>query len=447
MDPAYPLAHVDELRSAMALYEVATSSSSSTHGPELALDCVYSARHWRAALHRRPWLFTAKGASPVRLCIVEYEAVDWDAVFSGRVVTNNLCVRKGLSRKGLFAHYLQRHAAKCKGCPLLDSLPPTAIIDTVGVFDMRPAWLDFRSALAEALCDASDLMESCQEVLGASTTTSPLFILKPSLTNKGAEITIVSSMDEVAAVVRRARSIGQWVLQRYVERPLLISGRKSHLRVYVLADGALSVHVWGDALVLSAVSPYDPSDRGRNVFSHITNTAVGAEHADFDETAQVMTLSEAGPHLIASRVAADLEDAACKIRNVWRAIESCIVHTFSAFDGDFSGFMPLSNAFELYGFDFLLDETWRVFLLEANPTPDIRQTGDRLDPMIGALIEGVARISVDQRFPPLPSTANPLLQAGSPEWAWRCVLQREWAGSRCNSGAGVGLAMFGGDTD
>ena len=50
-------------------------------------------------------------------------------------------------------------------------------------------------------------------------------------------------------------------------------------------------------------------------------------------------------------------------------------------------FAPLSHCFELYGVDFLVDDTFQVHLLEANPGPDFKQTGGRLKAVIENLIE------------------------------------------------------------
>lgn len=341
-NPAHALL-TDELRCGIGLAQAIVDPRCSVAEVELTLDCAYSQRHWAAALRRRPWL---TASSRPRLRIIEYEAVDWDDVFSGRVVTNNFCVRKGLSRKAPFSAFLAKHASKCAGCPLSAALPATAIVDTIGVFDLRPAWLDFRSAMVEALSDADYLITAATTAYAVSGAVgpAPLFIVKPSLTNKGAEISIVKNLAEVAAAVQRERAIGQWVIQRYVDRPLLLNRRKFHLRVYVLADAALSVHVFGDALVLSAVNPYDAEDQGADRFAHITNTVVGATHREFQEESAVRALSEVGPVLVDNHYAADLVEAEKRVDVLWEDIRACVAHTFFAFEGDFSGYSKQSRA-------------------------------------------------------------------------------------------------------
>jgi tubulin--tyrosine ligase len=68
-----------------------------------------------------------------------------------------------------------------------------------------------------------------------------LWILKPSLANKGAEVTVVKSIDDVTRIVRTWSDVREWVLQTYVDRPLLVARRKFHLRAYVLLVGCMKV--------------------------------------------------------------------------------------------------------------------------------------------------------------------------------------------------------------
>lgn len=411
--------------------QVAAAESQATFRGILDVECPYSQRHYEASFALRPWWSVTRAAcwlghAPAQLQIMEYEPIEWDDVLKEPfVVTNNLMVRKGFCRKANFAIQMRRHVQKCgPKCPLAAGIPDSAVIDTVPVFHDRPKWLDFAAAMADALSDADDMMSRNRDD-GAT-----LWILKPSLANKAAEICIVRSVEEVEAALRTWRDIGQWVLQRYVEKPLLVGGgRKFHLRVYALANGALDAYVFSEALVLMAVEPFAQSANDTSArHSHITNTCVGTEHGGFLEERFVRTLSELPQLLVDEGAVADVAEGAKRVAALTEGIHASVAHAFDAFYGGMHGYQALPNAFELYGLDFLVDTDWQLYLLEANPTPDIKQTGSRLDPVISDLIEGTVRVAVDSRFPPpagvTPPSASPLARD------WVRVYGKAWPATR-----------------
>lgn len=61
------------------------------------------------------------------------------------------------------------------------------------------------------------------------------WILKPSTLNKGADLAFGEGFEPLRKAIHASPDIREWVLQEYVDRPLLVQGRKFHLRAYVLA--------------------------------------------------------------------------------------------------------------------------------------------------------------------------------------------------------------------
>lgn len=325
------------------------------------------------------------------LRVEEYETIPWETIMASNSKTgaSSFCVRKGLGRKAVMAETLSAHRIKCGGkCPLNSALPETIVIDTTSVFLQRPNWLDFRSAFAECISDAEEAMD----LVG----NGALWVLKPSITNKADGLSIVGSIEEVKEALLDLPEMGTWVLQRYIDRPLLLlpTRNKFHLRIYVLASGSLSVHVFKEGLVLIAAAPYDrDSARDENQrAAHITNTCVGVSDGFqlFNENIHVRSMMELAGMLLEANVVPSMEEAEIRVNQIWESIFEIIDHSFRALEGRVGLYMPLpSPSFELYGVDFLVDDAFNVSLLEFNPSPDVKQTGKRLDGIIARLLDGV----------------------------------------------------------
>lgn len=421
------------------------------------------------------------------------------------------------------AKALASHASRCGArCPLATALPTAVTIDTTPVFISRPAWLDYRSALAECLFEAEDLInagnasicDKCWWCSGgssagskgdASAAASPrqcepsatvgntvcacsrsqkYWILKPSLTNKGAEIHIVKDLRSVQEIVTEFYEIGHWVLQEYIDNPLLLKltqggshgsstaaaaqqpkarasgagampspsplrslvpsapaaavGHKFHIRVYVLAVGALSVFVYPQSLILIAAQPYSHQnvDSEANKTAHITNTCIGVEDASFVEATHVRALSELPSILLDGGNCTSAAEAETAVQDIYHDVCQITAHSFAAMESDVGSYMPLPRCWELYGVDFLVSEVdasaasatgaaaggarhdvqqkerkYQVHLLEFNPSPDIKQTGNRLNYIIEGMADGMVSLAVDQRIS--KSTAGAGAAAGA----------------------------------
>lgn len=63
------------------------------------------------------------------------------------------------------------------------------------------------------------------------------------------------------------------------------------------------------------------------------------------------------------------------------------------------------HSFELFGYDFMIDENQKVWLIEVNTNPCLELSSSLLNRLIPALIENVVKIAIDPIFP-------------APEWSY-----------------------------
>ena len=197
------------------------------------------------------------------------------------------------------------------------------------------------------------------------------------------------------------------VLQRYIDPPLLLGGRKFHIRAYVLAVGALQVYMCRECLALCAGSPYyydnDDNENNNNndnhkeenrnkttahhnpnLWAHVTNTSYQALDPHFQSNKCILswTVDDIVPLLSSSLSCSNLID------HVLEQMQNIIGELFRAYGNEFGVFSPLPDCFEHYGFDFIVSHceygrtTTKVYLLEVNPGPDFTQTGIHLSGIV-----------------------------------------------------------------
>ena len=57
------------------------------------------------------------------------------------------------------------------------------------------------------------------------------------------------------------------------------------------------------------------------------------------------------------------------------------------------------HCFELFGYDFILDEDFNVWLIEVNTNPCIEESSNLLKILLPRMIEDMLRLTIDRAFP------------------------------------------------
>ncbi|KAI9503816.1 tubulin-tyrosine ligase/Tubulin polyglutamylase [Coemansia spiralis] len=324
----------------------------------------------------------------------EYERINWDTVHrSTNVFSNAYCIRKGLIRKAQMSFNIKLYMAKHPESILKTGVPETWLFD-----------LDDVDYLDEALMECYEVEDGMKENEGISNPRErQQFILKPSLTGRAAGIHIFDTRERLEALLEKefesdseeedeeqsqtqssyemVSQIREWVVQRYINKPLLLKShdeRKFHIRVYTLATGDFNVYVYRHMLALFAPQPYRQSANDLdNQRAHLTNTCIQEKHDEFDESKAVDLFWH-------------LDLAQEKLDSIFDQICRILSDTFAAVSSETTSFQTWPNCMEQFGFDFLVDESCNVYLLEANAYPDFKQTGEGLK----SVVEGFMAASV-----------------------------------------------------
>ncbi|XP_029452661.1 probable tubulin polyglutamylase TTLL2 [Rhinatrema bivittatum] len=154
------------------------------------------------------------------------------------------------------------------------------------------------------------------------------------------------------------------IVQKYITNPLLISGYKFDLRIYVCVTSfcPLTVYVYQEGLVRFATEKFD-LDSLDNIYAHLTNTSINKYGISYSKGKERVgcgckwTLSQFRSYLYSL----DIDNVL-----LWQRIHNIVIMTLLAIA---SQVPPTPNCFELFGFDVLIDENLKPWLLEVNYGP------------------------------------------------------------------------------
>jgi len=339
---------------------------------------------------------TEAEAEPYHLHWGEYEHIDWFSpeFESGKFIASCYYNRKGMIRKGHLAHIMEKWHTKNPELPRFApksyvlSLDPREEGETEAKFDECFA----RAYQASGFCGFGESEVEDRNV----TEDGNVWILKPSVTNQANGICLVRSEQQLRQAIARADDLqraGDFVLQEYIP-PLLLDGRKFHLRVFMLITGSIRAYIAPDFLSIFSLEKYDGAHLD-DTRAHLTNIAHQQVLSEDDQHRCMRLFSETMQDMVDAGHVTDLEEAARRVDQVKDRVYDIMAKVTEAVSSELT-FQTVPHGFELFGLDFMLDPEWNVWLLEANAEPDLSKAGDRLQGVIDKVLEDTLSIVVDQ---------------------------------------------------
>lgn len=196
------------------------------------------------------------------------------------------------------------------------------------------------------------------------------WIVKPPASARGIGIQVIHKWSQLP----KRRPL---LVQRYLHKPYLISGSKFDLRIYVYVTSydPLRIYLFSDGLVRFASCKYSPSMKSLgNKFMHLTNYSVNIKNAEYqanaDETAcqgHKWALKALWNYLSQKGVNSDA---------IWEKIKDVVVKTIISSEPYVTSLLKMYvrrpySCHELFGFDIMLDENLKPWVLEVNISPSL----------------------------------------------------------------------------
>lgn len=187
----------------------------------------------------------------------------------------------------------------------------------------------------------------------------PRWICKPVTGSRGRDIYLARS----AAEVREKRDV---VVQSYLGEPYLVGGFKFDVRLYAAVTSVrpLRVHLYRRGLARFSTQPYG-TGAGANLFAHLTNSSINRDSPDIGTDKRVVGV---GAKWTLRRLMSYLRTRGVATRGLWRRIRDIVVLAALPLACDIE---PDGRCFEVFGFDVMLDDCARPWLLEVNSSPAI----------------------------------------------------------------------------
>ena len=252
---------------------------------------------------------------------VVWKDINWDRVLDGDASAPFYYMRSGLVRKDVVWIYARPHTPSTTVVTSVQE-----VVDHVAAAPRRQAWVLKKAAGSNAdgilffhsdqvLDGDAQLLSSVAAVFppssassddaappaAAAATTSTTAAASVTASSAGAGATVASAP---ADGPKRGARPSPWILQAYVEPATVTGGHKFHIRMPVLAVGALTVFAHLNCRVLAATRPYTGS-AWSDPFVHVTNRSANYTHAEYDAAAQnfsIWALSPASAAYLWSRM-------------------------------------------------------------------------------------------------------------------------------------------------
>ena len=186
------------------------------------------------------------------------------------------------------------------------------------------------------------------------------------------------------------------LIQKYIENPLLYKGRKCDIRIWVLLTHQMKVFLFKEGHLKTCSVEYDLDSK--NAFTHITNYSFQKYNSNFQKFEKG---NEVPFYEFQKFIDKEYPEKNYKLkRDLMKKIKEIISLTMRS-GKDKINKNGRSHQFEIFGYDFMLDSDFNVFLIEINTNPGLEISSPWIQIVVPRMLDDALRLTVDKVFEPI----------------------------------------------
>ena len=191
-----------------------------------------------------------------------------------------------------------------------------------------------------------------------------LWLIKPANLNQGRGIEVFRNLKDIQIFMITRQPNTYWVAQKYIEKPMLYYGRKFDIRVWVVVTQKKELFFYKEGYIRTSSDDYDMNNQ--NNYVHLTNNCLQKHGDNYGKHEPGNTLSfESFEKFLHDQYPQHQIDFK---KHIIGRMKDIIIDTILSVKKSLNP-NKRKNCFELFGYDFLIDEDFRTWLIEVQTSP------------------------------------------------------------------------------